>query len=78
MELPVTLPDPPSFCLPQTDAQGRAFVLVTRAGTEPVMHPCRDKEEACFWARQWMRRERLARLEGSLFDQAWIAPRSDH
>ena len=67
-----------STYLPQTDEDGKAFVIVTRPDSEPEIRPFHTKEEACFWARQWMRRERLARLEGIVFGSAWIAPRTDH
>ena len=67
-----------SFCLPQSSDDGHAVVVVTRAGAEPVVHPFKTKEEACFWARQWMRRERLAALERLVFGSDWILVPSHH
>lgn len=64
--------------LPQTGEDGRAYVVVSRPDEAPEYRPFRTKEEACFWARRWMRRDRMERLEDILFGQAWISARADH
>ena len=64
--------------LPQTGDDGQAYVVVSRPHTEPEVRPFHTKEAACFWARQWMRRDRIARLEGSVFGSAWIGAVADH
>lgn len=63
---------------PQTDEDGRAYVIVVRPDSKPERRPFHSKEAACFWARQWMRRERLAQLEGAVFGTAWIDPGAQH
>ena len=61
--------------LPQSGEDGSAYVIITRPGEDPIHHPCRDKEEACYWARRWMWRDRIERWEDDLFGQAWIESR---
>ncbi|MEY3551861.1 MAG: hypothetical protein RL735_209 [Pseudomonadota bacterium] len=63
---------------PQTGEDGRAYVIVSRPDAAAQTLSFHSKEAACFWARQWMRRDRLARLEGLLFGSAWIGPRKNH
>lgn len=69
---------PRTLYLPQVDENGFAYVEISRPGEEPEYHRCRDKEEACFWARRWMWRDRIERWEGDLFDTDWIEKRTDH
>jgi hypothetical protein len=64
--------------LPQIGEDGRAYVIVTRPDVEPEYRPFTTKEEACFWARQWMRRDRIERLEDNLFGSAWISKSTNH
>lgn len=64
--------------LPQTGEDGRAYVVISRPQCEPEIRPFHTKEAACFWARQWMRRDRIARLEGVVFGSAWIEAGTDH
>jgi hypothetical protein len=64
--------------LPQTGEDGQAYVIVSRPDSEPEVRPFHTKEEACFWARQWMRRDRIARLEGIVFGTAWIEAGANH
>ena len=64
--------------LPEMGDDGKAYVIVSRPDSEPEVRPFHTKEEACFWARQWMRRDRIARLEGMVFGSAWIESRADH
>ncbi len=63
---------------PQTGEDGRAYVIVSKPDAAAQTLPFHSKEAACFWARQWMRRDRLARLEGAVFGSAWIGPRKNH
>ncbi|MDB5597198.1 MAG: hypothetical protein JWM36_4159 [Hyphomicrobiales bacterium] len=69
---------PRTLYLPQTGEDGCSYVIITRPGEAPEYHPCRDKEEACFWARRWMWRDRIQRWEGDLFGTAWIDSQNDH
>lgn len=69
---------PRTLYLPETGDDGSAYVIITRPGEEPLYHQCRDKEEACYWARRWMWRDRIERWEGSLFGKAWLESRADH
>jgi hypothetical protein len=63
---------------PQTDENGCACVIVSRPDGAAQTLSFHSKEAACFWARQWMRRDRLARLESLVFGSAWIGSRKDH
>jgi hypothetical protein len=58
--------------LPHIDADGHACVVIARPGENERVLPCRDKEEACFWARRWVRRDRLRRMEENVFGSAWL------
>ena len=69
---------PRTLYLPETGDDGSSYVIITRPGEEPHYHHCRDKEEACYWARRWMWRDRIVRWEGSLFGKAWLESRADH
>lgn len=62
----------PSLYLPHTDIAGQACVLITRPGETQTVLPFRSKEEACYWARRWIRRDRLRRMEQNVFGSAWL------
>jgi hypothetical protein len=61
-----------SLYLPHTDIAGRECVLITRPGEAQIALPFSSKEEACYWARRWVRKDRLKRMEENVFGSAWL------